>query len=240
MAKLILVKKIYRLLLSLGAIFIITLLLDKFLGSDPNSSEQATLSQTHDFLSSKIVSTTYNQMDLSEIFDLAEEGDMYAQFLIAWKYYVGEDMPMDHEMAHKFFLLAGEQGEVNSQFTVAYMYQVGEGVDVDMQKAYKWYLRAAELDDAYSQYMLGQLFSLTDGYRLDYEEAFRWFKLASDNGFALAHYELGLMYFYGIGVEKDHPMAKDFFILSVEGGEVEAYDILCSEFQLSFGQNNCV
>jgi TPR repeat protein len=240
MAKHILVKKIYRLLLSLGTIFLITVLLDKFLGSDPNSSEQATLSQAPDFLSSKTLSSTYIQMDLSEIIDLANEGDMYAQFLIARKYYVGEDMPMDYEMAHKFFLLAGEQGEVNSQFTAAYMYQVGEGVDVDMQKAYEWYLRAADQDDAYSQYMLGQLFSLNDGYRLDYEEAFKWFKIASDNGFALAHYELGLMYFYGIGIEKDLAVAKSLFILSVEEGEVEAYDILCSQFQLSVGQNSCV
>jgi len=240
MAKHILIKKIYRLLLSLGAIFIITITLDKFLGSDPNSSEQTALSQTPDFLPSKTVSSTYSQMDLSEIFDLAEEGDMYAQFLIARKYYVGEDMPMDYEMAHKFFLLAGEQGEVNSQFTAAYMYQVGEGVIVDMQKAYEWYLRAADQNDAYSQYMLGQLFSSNDGYRLDYEEAFEWFKLASDNGFAPAHYELGLMYFYGVGIEKDLAVAKSLFILSVESGEVEAYDILCSEFQLTFDQYSCI
>ena len=180
MAKNILTQKICTLILSLGAILLISIFLDKFLGSDPASSGSLTSSQTSEFPALKVVSPTYGQMDLSEMMDLAEQGDMYAQFLIAKKYYVGEDLPIDHKMALEFFLLAGEQGEVNSQFTAAYMYQAGEGVNVDMQKAYEWYLRAADQDDAYSQYMLGQLFSSNDGYRLDYEEAFKWFKVASD------------------------------------------------------------
>jgi hypothetical protein len=98
---------------------------------------------------------------LSKVRQLAEEGDMDAQFELGKLYYQGESysdaylqapcVPRDYAEAFVWFLKAADQSHLWAIFTLGDMYERGEGVPVDSAEALRYYFRAADIAIADSE-----------------------------------------------------------------------------------------
>lgn len=95
--------------------------------------------------------------------ELAEKGNMFAQFNMGAHYDFGENCERDVEEAIRWYEKAAENGHMAAMFNLANCYYRGEGVEVDMEKVIELYEKSAEAgcDDAYIN--LGIIFITGDG-----------------------------------------------------------------------------
>ncbi|HOY68686.1 MAG TPA: tetratricopeptide repeat protein [Candidatus Ozemobacteraceae bacterium] len=111
--------------------------------------------------------------------DLAEQGDLIAQFQLGLAYAKGDGVPHDYKSAIAWWLKAAEHGNISAQVQLGILYAKGEGVLQDYEEAAKWYRKAAEQGDAASQNLLGVLYSLGKGVPRDCVKSYFWLTLAS-------------------------------------------------------------
>ena len=71
--------------------------------------------------------------------ELAEKGDMKAQYFCAGMYELGHSIAKDDVKALYWYEKAAEQGMKDAQQTVAFRYMQGVGTPVDQKKAAYWY-----------------------------------------------------------------------------------------------------
>ena len=71
-------------------------------------------------------------------YDLAEEGDRFAQLVVGFLYYQGEAVSQDYRLAREWFYLSALQGNAAAQMNLAYLYAHGYGVEADEQEAARW------------------------------------------------------------------------------------------------------
>jgi len=77
-----------------------------------------------------------------ELYLLAEQGDVDAQFNLGIMYYNGQGVLQDTNKALNWFHKAAEQGDVDAQFNLGHMYYNGQGVLQDSNQALHWFIRA--------------------------------------------------------------------------------------------------
>jgi len=74
-----------------------------------------------------------------ELFNLlnssAEEGFMFAQFMLGAFYQKGHEVKQDFVKAREWYLKAASQGHANSKFGLCCIYRLGQGVKQDIVKA---------------------------------------------------------------------------------------------------------
>ena len=73
---------------------------------------------------------------------LAEEGVLEAQFNLGLMHYEGKGVPVDHALAHGWFLKAAEAGYARAQFKAAEMYEKGDNVERNLVQAHLWFTAA--------------------------------------------------------------------------------------------------
>ena len=74
---------------------------------------------------------------------LAEQGDTYAQTILALLYADGQGVPQDYKQAVMWFTKAAEQGNVRAQYNLGLLYTNGQGVPKDNVYAHMWFNLAA-------------------------------------------------------------------------------------------------
>ena len=161
----------------------------------------ALLMQTYTVLSSNPSATS----EFGRIKELAEEGDVNAQFRLGDYYYNGCYTPTDYEKAFEWFKRASEGGHIEAMYTVGMMYLEGEIVQQDSNKALKWLKKAAEAGYLDAQYNLGVIYN-KDKYDVpaDSDKAIKWYIICGEQGHLEALLNLGRIYATGQGVEKDY------------------------------------
>jgi len=130
----------------------------------------------------------------------AEQGDVKAQYNLAFMYYKGKGVTQDYKQAVKWYRKAAEQGYASAQFNLAFMYDKGKGVTQDYKQAVKWYLIAAEQGDVKAQYNLAFMYDKGQGVIQDYKQSVKWYRKAAEQGNVRAQYNLAIMYRKGRGV----------------------------------------
>jgi hypothetical protein len=75
---------------------------------------------------------------LTDLRNLADQGDADGQWQMGARYHNGEGVPHDDAQAMQWFLRAAEQGHVTAQATLGAYYWEGRGVPQDLSKAYLW------------------------------------------------------------------------------------------------------
>ena len=73
-----------------------------------------------------------------EMLPFAEQGNVDAQFYIAWMYSEGEGVPENDKAAVKWYTLGAKQGHASAQGNLGTMYATGQGVLTDNRRAYMW------------------------------------------------------------------------------------------------------
>ena len=124
----------------------------------------------------------------SRLADMAEQGFAVAQNNLGAMYVNGLGVPLDHEEAMRWFVMAAEQGFAEAQYTLGLIHRglmnLG-GLDIELdspEDAMRWYLMAAEQGHIEAQFDLGWAYANGEGVTQDYAEAYAWFSAASAQG----------------------------------------------------------
>ena len=157
-----------------------------------------------------------------EMFPLAEQGNIDAQFYIGSMYSEGKGVTKNDKRAAKWYTLAAEQGDMWAQNTLAGRYETGTGVRKNYKTAFDWYAKSAEQGYDASQYYLGNMYSDGKGVLKNDKTALKWYTKAADQGYVKAQFALGNMYSDGKGVLKNDKTAAKWFTLAAEQGYAAA------------------
>jgi|TARA_B100000959_G_scaffold279652_1_gene340187 TPR repeat protein len=111
------------------------------------------------------------------------------QLALAYKYYLGEEIPTDHDRAIMLFRKAADNGSSEAQFALGCMYQNGQGVTQNYRDAAQWYLKSAEAGNANGQYLIGLSLKEGSGMPKDPIESYKWIHLAAQQGLDNRHIE---------------------------------------------------
>lgn len=74
----------------------------------------------------------------------AEEGDVIAQFRLAYCYQSGDGLPRNPDECVRWYTVAAMKGHPASQHNLGVLYMTGNGVEQDYEQAYTWGVLAAE------------------------------------------------------------------------------------------------
>lgn len=161
---------------------------------------------------------------LEERKQLAEQGDVRAQFVLGNMHHEGLGAPRNYVESERWFRKAAEQGHLDAQHALAHLYvSKHEGIQQSAAEAAKWFRLAAEKGHAESQGALGNLYATGQGVTQDHIESNRWLQRAADQGLASAQYALGVKYLQGHGVERDEAKAAPWFLKAADSRHTGSY-----------------
>ena len=100
---------------------------------------------------------------LKEFKPLAIQGNVDAQFMLAYMYNKGQGVSQDYKEGAKWNRLAAAQGDAFAQANLGLMYHSGLGVSQDYMEALKWYRLAAAQGHVGAQNNLGLMYTNGNG-----------------------------------------------------------------------------
>lgn len=150
--------------------------------------------------------------------ELAEQGDVTAQYKLGTAYEDGSCVPIDNEKAVFWYRKAAEQGNSSAQYSLGAMFDYGRGVPENKQEAIIWYRKAAEQGDGDAQNDLGVMYLTGEGIPEDKTQAAFWFRKAAEQGIATAQNNLGVRYLNGDGIPENKAQAAYWFRKAAEQG----------------------
>jgi TPR repeat protein len=132
----------------------------------------------------------------------AEEGDIEAQYQIAWEYESGVEIPRNVSKAFKWYQRAASKDvcewypesvrkvNANAQYNLGRCYADGLGVRQDDEKAFLWYLKVAEQGVSIAQRKVGEYYEKGICVKEDKNEAVAWYEKAAAQGDDTARIQL--------------------------------------------------
>ena len=111
--------------------------------------------------------------------ELAEKGNVMAQFYLGLSYDKGKGVPKDVRKAIEWYTKAAEQGHIIAQYNLALCYRYDYK---DARAAVEWYTKAAEQGYALAQNSLGYCYEIGIGVPIDERKAIEWYTKAAEQG----------------------------------------------------------
>ena len=97
---------------------------------------------------------------ITELRRQAEQGDAPAQYMLGFRYNIGQGVPQDDAEAARWYRLAAEQGDDRAQIRLGDMYSLGfGGAPQNDAEAARWYHLAAEQGNPVAQSDLGLMYA---------------------------------------------------------------------------------
>ncbi len=154
---------------------------------------------------------------------LAKEGEVEAEMLIAAAYRKGFAVDKDTREALAWTLRAAEHGHPEAQFTISNAYKRGtELFAADKQKVIFWTRRAAEQGHMVAMHNLGSYYGtgIPDVLPRDPNQEDLWLTRAAEAGFTQSQMVLGVMYLEGKERPADPVKAEMWLRKAAEHGHV--------------------
>ena len=154
---------------------------------------------------------------LNTLRDMAEQGDVEAQFRLAQCLSEGRGQGIDsnEEESLKWLRKAAEQGYGYAQVLLAK--RLSDNWNEENDEATEWMYKAANGASGEAQYELGR-YLLSRKYAGDDQKALKLFKKAAKQNNADAQCILGMAYLYGAGLEKDTEKGMELLRKAAEQG----------------------
>ena len=183
---------------------------------------------------------------------LAEAGDIHAQYLIGTAYRDGGLLIPDTETAEHFLKCSADQNYAPAQYALGKLYLSEDADEHDPAKGIYWLKRSADNGNNHAAYRLGKEYLSGVHAAKDAETAAFYLNQAANNGNAYAQYLLGKLTLMGEGVPKDMDAAyewftaardnghtyAEFFMKRMERGEQEPPSVLLSATRLLYHMGN--
>ena len=176
---------------------------------------------------SPILPKTSDEVQFTESFGKAQNGDAEAQYLVGKSYSDGWGVARDLVEASKWLRKAAEQGHAKAQTSLGLAYVEGRGVAGNYEEAQRWFRKSAAQGNAEAQGLsLGfdYLFTLVEAR--DCAEAAQKLRASAEGGNATAQTFLGYTYFEGKGVTNNYAEAVKWFRQAAEQGNTLARALL--------------
>ncbi|MGM9524516.1 MAG: SEL1-like repeat protein [Faecousia sp.] len=154
---------------------------------------------------------------------LAESGDVFAQFELAGLYANGYGVEKNAEECIKWLEKSADAGFWGSMNEIGENYYYGIGVAEDNDKAVQWYSMGAEKGFSWSVFNLGYCYYRGFGVAESNEKALELFRKSYSLGCGKAAYFIGVMYNHGYGVSVDHEQESLWMKKSADLGCYEGY-----------------
>lgn len=156
------------------------------------------------------------------LIDLANAGNVAAQYELAARYADGRDMKRDPALAVTWFRKAAEKDHAPSQYRLGALFEKGIGVARSPGEAANWYRKAANNGNVRAMHNLAVL--IADGIegKPDYAQAATWFRNAAEHGVRDSQYNLAILFARGLGVEQDLAKSYLWFALAAAQGDTDA------------------
>jgi len=163
---------------------------------------------------------------VSEMDKLAENGDMYAQYLMGKLWRDGPLLIPDSVEARYWFEQAGDQGHLVAQYSLAKLY-LSDDLEVrDTRKGMNWLYTAAVNGSHYAMYRLAKECLKGEHIQKDTARAVEWFAKSAEGGNPYAQYMLGKLYLTGTEAPYDEERAIHWLTRSAEQGNQYAQYLL--------------
>ena len=163
---------------------------------------------------------------VSEMDKLAENGDMYAQYLMGKLWRDGPLLIPNSANARYWFEQAAEQEHIVAQYSLAKLY-LSDDVEVrDIRPGMNWLYTAAVNGSHYAMYRLAKELFKGDLIKRNSDAAVEWFTRSAERGNPYAQYMLGKLYLMGQGVEYDKTMGIHWLTKSAVQGNAYAESLL--------------
>jgi len=164
-----------------------------------------------------------------EMEQLAENGDMYAQYLMGKLWRDGPLVTPDSTEAKYWFTQAAQQGHIYAQYSLGKLY-LSDDVEVhDAEQGIRWMEISAQNGNDYAAYRLGKEYFKGNHVEQNYKIAAWWFGRAAQDGNQYAQYMLGKMHLMGQGVDYDKELGNYGLRQSADQGNVYADALLRRE-----------
>ena len=153
---------------------------------------------------------------VSEMDNLAESGDMYAQYLMGKLLRDGPLLIPNSANARYWFEQAADQGHLIAQYSLAKLY-LSDDVEVrDIRLGLNWLYTAAVNGSSYAMYRLAKECLKGEYIQKDTARAVEWFTKSAERGNPYAQYMLGKLYLTGKEVSYDEEKAVYWLTRSAE------------------------
>lgn len=163
---------------------------------------------------------------VSEMDKLAENGDMYAQYLMGKLWRDGPLLIPDSVEARYWFKRTAEQGHLAAQYSLAKLY-LSDDVEVrDIRLGMNWLYTAAVNGSSYAMYRLAKELLKGDLIKRNSDAAVEWFARSAEGGNPYAQYMMGKLYLTGTEVPYDEERAIHWLTRSAEQGNQDARYLL--------------
>ena len=163
---------------------------------------------------------------VSEMDKLAENGDMYAQYLMGKLWRDGPLLIPNSANAQYWFEQAAEQEHIVAQYSLAKLY-LSDDLEVrDTRKGMNWLYTAAVNGSHYAMYRLAKELFKGDLIKRNSDAAVEWFTRSAERGNPYAQYMLGKLYLAGKEVPRDEEKAAYWLTRSAEQGNQYAQYLL--------------
>ncbi len=163
---------------------------------------------------------------VKEMEQMAEAGDMHAQYLMGKLWRDGPLLIPDAVEALYWFEQAARQGHPVAQYSLAKLY-LSDDIEVrDTELGMEWLNIAAEGGSRYAMYRLAKEYLKGEFTDRDPVQAMEWFTKSAEQGNPYAQYILGKLYLTGKEVPHDEEKAVYWLTQSAEQGNEYAQFLL--------------
>lgn len=115
---------------------------------------------------------------LSELKELAEQGNIDATLELSERYLQGQGTERDYLQAARWYGKAAQTGNAAAQYGLGVLYAHGMGVECDPEKAFTYYRESAEQGFAKAQFALGEMYYTGEGCEQSDADAVHWMEQA--------------------------------------------------------------
>lgn len=141
-----------------------------------------------------------DKMDVESVLDLnsmeylsykALNGEAAKQYQLYLKYYHGNGVPVNYDLALDYCQRAANDGYEKAMMTMANLYMKGMLVNRDPRTSFDWYRRAALVGNDSAKFMLAEMYATGEGVKRDEARAVRYYLAAANDGIGAATRRLG-------------------------------------------------
>ena len=158
--------------------------------------------------------------------ELAENGDIHAQYFMGELYRDGPLLPPDWVMARYWFDKAAKQGYAAAQYALGKLYLSDDASVHDPELGIQWLEHAAYNGNHYASYRLGKEYLKGESVRRDTRKAMDHIYTSAQAGNLHAQYLLGKLLLQGKVVERDKEAGIQWLSQAAEQGHSYAQCLL--------------
>ena len=202
-----------------------------------NSKNQELISNSKFELAGILWKKASDQNDMNNIIKLYEDAinntNFKAMYILGDKYYRGDKIEQDYDLAMFYFRMAARYNYGRAEFNIGKMYELGLGVIKSYEKAIEWYKLASTHGEVKALESMGDVY-------LDKEEFIKAFKLYNmayenyedKNDAVLVMLRMGYIFYYGLGVDKNRAKALEWLEMAKKTGNKSVITFIGKKFSI--------